>query len=122
MHARDDRDTSTKVKNPTLAQTARMGPGAPSLMLFKGGGVDLIPDDGRRIETLIGAYWLVLDLPRLFPTAARAQHDSRQKRILLLRIDSGDGGRIRTKVKNPTLAQTARMRHLALCFDLRVCQ
>jgi hypothetical protein len=51
-------------------------------MVFKGGF--LISDDGRRIETLKGASWLVLDLLRLLPAVAPVRHDSRQKQILLL--------------------------------------
>jgi hypothetical protein len=83
------------------------------LTVFEGGGFDLIPNAGKRIETetLIGTSPLAPRLLRLLPVIPLVQHGPLQKRLCLLRIDSGDDRFTRTKVKNPTLAQNARMGH-----------
>jgi len=53
------------------------------LTVFKGGGFDLIPDDGKRIETetLIGTSPLALRLLQLLPVIPLVQHGPLQKRL-----------------------------------------
>src|SRR5882762_8309801 len=57
------------------------------------------------------AYPFALRPLPLLAAVAAVRHDSPQKRLRLLRIDSGDDSFTRTKIKTPTLAQTARMGH-----------
>jgi hypothetical protein len=56
------------------------------------------------------AYPLALRPLPLLAAVAAVRHDFPQKRLRLLRIDSGDDSFMRTKIKTPTLAQTARIR------------
>jgi len=81
------------------------------LTVFKGGVFDLIPNDGKRIETetQTGASLLALRLLRLLPVIPHGQHGPLQKHLRSLRIDFGRDRFMRTKVKTPTLAQNARM-------------
>jgi hypothetical protein len=61
-------------------------------MVFKGGGLDLIPDDGKWIETTQGASWRALHPSRMLEAVGCVAHDSRQKQVPLLGVDSGDNG------------------------------
>jgi hypothetical protein len=53
------------------------------LTVFKGGVFDLIPNDGKRIETetLIGASPLAPRLLRLLPVIPHGQHGPLQKHL-----------------------------------------